>query len=171
MAAPLVGRRVKISGLSSRPELNGTEGVAVSFDDAKGSYNVKLDAGGAFMSLKPMSMTAADGGAGAGGGGGMPGFGGGGMPGFGGGMPGMGGGGAQAAMLQQLLARLGAGGIPGLAGVPPQALGVGAMLVLFVLPKMLGIGMMQAALVGGLGGLTLLGAAGGNGLGGGGWSG
>jgi hypothetical protein len=167
MAAPLVGRRVKISGLTGRPELNGTEGLAVSFDDAKGRYNVKLDADAKIMSLKPASLDAADGGAGggSGGAGGMPGFGGG-MPGFGG-MPGMGHGGPQAAMLQQLLARLfggGGGGIPGLAGVPPQALGVGVMLIMFVLPRLLGIGMLQAALIGGLGGFTLLGASGGQGV-------
>ena len=41
MAAPLVGQRVVIDGLSSKPELNGTKGTAASFDEAKGRYNVK----------------------------------------------------------------------------------------------------------------------------------
>ncbi|KAJ1628287.1 hypothetical protein T492DRAFT_1018995 [Pavlovales sp. CCMP2436] len=30
--APLVGRRVRIEGLASKPELNGTEGTAIFFD-------------------------------------------------------------------------------------------------------------------------------------------
>lgn len=146
--------------------------MQVSFDDAKGRYNVKLDGSGDLMSLKPANLMAADGGAGApgsgmpGGFGGMPG-GFGGMPDMGG-MPGMGGGAAQAAMMQQLLARLfGGAGIPALpAGVTPQTLGGLAMLVFFVLPKLLGIGMLQSALIGGIGGFTLLGAAGGKGVGG-----
>ena len=160
MAAPLVGRRVRIDGLASKPELNGTEGTAVAFDDSKGRYNVKLDANNSFMSLKPANLTAADGGAGAPGSG-MPGFGG--VPGMGG-MPGMGGRGAMGMLLQQLMAKYFAGGAPNLpAGLTPAHLGGGAFLVLFVLPRLLGIGMMQSALLGGLGGFTLLGAAGGNG--------
>ena len=56
---------MKIDGLASKPELNGTEGLAVSFDDGKGRYNCKLDATGGMMALKPANLTAADGGAGA----------------------------------------------------------------------------------------------------------
>ena len=55
MAAPLVGRRITIEGLASKPELNGTGGVAVSFDDAKGRYNVKLDSNGAVMALNALA--------------------------------------------------------------------------------------------------------------------
>ena len=58
-AQPLVGLRVKIDGLVSKPELNGTEGFADEFDDAKGRYNVRLDATGAVMALKPTNLTAA----------------------------------------------------------------------------------------------------------------
>ena len=168
MAAPLIGRRVKIDGLASKPELNGTEGLAVSFDDGKGRYNCKLDATGGMMALKPANLTAADGGAGAGGGGmpgmgGMPGFGGG-MPGGMGGMPGMGGGG-MAAMLAPLLAKLfGAGGAPQLpGGLSPQQLGIGLMLIVFVLPRMLGIGMMPLLLLGGAGGFVYVNAKDGQG--------
>ena len=46
MTAPLVGKRVVVEGLASKPELNGSKGTATSFDDAKGRYNVKMDAGG-----------------------------------------------------------------------------------------------------------------------------
>ena len=37
MAAPLVGRRVRITNLESKPELNGQHGLAEAFDDSKGS--------------------------------------------------------------------------------------------------------------------------------------
>ena len=59
MAAPLVGRKVSISGLASRPELNGAKGVAIAFDDAKGRYTVRLDSG-ENCSLKPTNVAAAD---------------------------------------------------------------------------------------------------------------
>jgi len=106
----------------------------------KTRYNVRL-ADGAFIALKPSVLIAADGGAGAGGGGG-------------GGMPGMGG---QATMLQALLAQLLGGGAAGLlpAGVPPEAFGGVALVVMFALPKLLGVGLMQSALV-----CVLLGGAG-----------
>ena len=35
-----------VEGLASKPELNESKGTATSFDDAKGRYNVKMDAGG-----------------------------------------------------------------------------------------------------------------------------
>ena len=50
---------MKIDGLASRPELNGTEGLAVAFDEAKGRYNVKLDADGGMMALKPTVLVVA----------------------------------------------------------------------------------------------------------------
>ena len=59
-SSPLVvGCRVVIDGLASRPELNGTHGIATSFDAAKGRYSVKLDATGAFMALKPSALSVA----------------------------------------------------------------------------------------------------------------
>eukprot|EP00966_Prymnesium_polylepis_P214095 4958718-Prymnesium_polylepis.2 len=71
MAAPLQGRRVTIEGIQAKPELNGLTGTAVSFDDAKGRYNVKLDQGET-VAIKPANLRAQpEGGAG---GGGMPGM-------------------------------------------------------------------------------------------------
>ena len=55
MTAPLVGKRVVVEGLASKPELNGNKGTATSFDHAKGRYNVKMDAGG-IMALKPANV-------------------------------------------------------------------------------------------------------------------
>lgn len=161
MGAPLIGRKVKIEGLASRPELNGTSGIAVSFDDGKGRYNVKLESSGDFMALKPANVTAADsGGDSGGGGGGFPGgFGGGGMPGGFGGMPGMGGGGggAQAAMLQMMLQQLKERlNLP--PGVTPQHLGIGLVISIFVTPRVLGIGTMQSLLLGGAGGFVYVSA-------------
>ena len=158
MAAPLVGRQVTISGLNSRPELNGKQGLAIAFHDDKGRYNVRLQSNETIL-LKPSNLTAADSGGGGSGGGGMPGFGGGGMPGFGGGgmpgfggagMPGMGAGGAQAAALQALLAQLKQKlNLP--PGVTPGHLGIALVAVLFVMPRVLGIGMLQSMLLGGAG--------------------
>jgi NAD(P)-dependent dehydrogenase (short-subunit alcohol dehydrogenase family) len=54
-AAPLVGLRVKISGLSGRPELNGQHGVAVSFSEASGRYSVSLS-GGEVVALKSTNI-------------------------------------------------------------------------------------------------------------------
>jgi hypothetical protein len=54
----LLGRRVCITNLESKPELNGQHGLAVAFDDSKGRYNVKLERDGAFVSLKPTSLMA-----------------------------------------------------------------------------------------------------------------
>ena len=55
MAAPLVGKRVVVDGLASKPELNGSKGTATSFDDAKGRYNIQMDAGG-MLALKPANL-------------------------------------------------------------------------------------------------------------------
>ena len=143
MTAPLVGRKVKIAGVTSKPELNGLQGIAVSFDDAKGRYSVRLDKGET-ISLKPSALEAVD--AGGAGTGGFPGMGGmGGM----GGMPGMMGGGLPA-MLARLLAG-GGGGLPSLpGGLQPQHLLMAAVGIFFMLPR-LGIGVMPALLLGGAG--------------------
>ena len=131
--APLVGRRVIVDGLSSKPELNGSRGIAVGFDEDKGRYTVRLDAGPT-MALRPSNLTA-DGSADGGGGGG-----GGGMPGFGGGMPGFGGGGmpagAAAQAAQAAMARLQAMLPP---GVSPAQAGVAMLLLLYVAPRVLGL--------------------------------
>jgi hypothetical protein len=151
MVAPLVGKRVVVDGLASKPELNGSKGTATSFDDAKGRYNLKMDAGG-MLALKPANVLP-DRSAG-----GVPGFNGlngdragGGVPGFGGmpGMGGMGGGaGGIAALLAQLLQRAkGAGGLP--FGLTPQQLGLGG-LALCLGVRALGLGMVHGLLVGGL---------------------
>ena len=130
MAAPLVGRRVRITNLESKPELNGQHGLAVAFDDSKGRYNVKLESDGAFVSLKPAALLAAD----AHRTGGMRGI------------------------LPLLLARLFAG------GMQPQHLLVGAGLLFFVLPRLLGIGMLPMILLGGLATFVMRSSAGGKGL-------
>ena len=57
-AGSLVDCVVVIDGLSAKPELNGTTGTAVSFDEGKGRYNVKLDKGGSTLALKPQNLTA-----------------------------------------------------------------------------------------------------------------
>lgn len=53
---PLLGKRVTISGLVSKPEVNGARGVAYEFSEAKGRYAVRLEAGGAPMLLKPANL-------------------------------------------------------------------------------------------------------------------
>eukprot|EP00308_Calcidiscus_leptoporus_P022290 CAMPEP_0119360066 /NCGR_PEP_ID=MMETSP1334-20130426/7786_1 /TAXON_ID=127549 /ORGANISM="Calcidiscus leptoporus, Strain RCC1130" /LENGTH=345 /DNA_ID=CAMNT_0007374841 /DNA_START=72 /DNA_END=1110 /DNA_ORIENTATION=+ len=61
MAAPLVGRTVRIEGLTGRPELNGRVGHAVSFNDNTGRYNVQLrGAQDETLALRPMNVAAAD---------------------------------------------------------------------------------------------------------------
>ena len=53
----LVGRRVIIDGLSSRPELNGKVAKAVSYNADKGRYGVRVEgAGGALLSLRPENV-------------------------------------------------------------------------------------------------------------------
>ena len=42
MSGPYVGKRVRIHGLQSRPELNGSVGLAASYDDARNRYNVQV---------------------------------------------------------------------------------------------------------------------------------
>ena len=62
----LSGRRVRISGLQARPELNGRCGVAVRFDAAKGRYEVVVEGEAEAVLLKPASLRAAVTGRGAG---------------------------------------------------------------------------------------------------------
>jgi hypothetical protein len=54
--APLLGRRVVITGLVAKPHLNWSTGTAVSFDDAKGRYAVKLEKNSSFM-IKPSNLS------------------------------------------------------------------------------------------------------------------
>lgn len=56
---PLLGRRVRISGLQSRPELNGTHGKALEFVEDKGRYVVRLEGRGESVRLKPDSLEVA----------------------------------------------------------------------------------------------------------------
>ena len=51
----LVGKRVDISGLSGRPELNGTTGTATAWVEAKGRYAVRL-ADGETVALKMANL-------------------------------------------------------------------------------------------------------------------
>ena len=54
--APLLGRRVCLHGLVSRPELNGKSGVAARYDEAKGRYEVQLDGEAATVLLRASSL-------------------------------------------------------------------------------------------------------------------
>ena len=58
-APTLLGRRVALRELQSRPELNGQEGMAMTFDEAKGRYGVHLEGSGTVLALKPDNLTAA----------------------------------------------------------------------------------------------------------------
>jgi len=60
MAAPLVGRQVEISGLASRPELNGQRGVAQSFNEDTGRYNINVT-DDLVLALKPANVRAVGG--------------------------------------------------------------------------------------------------------------
>ena len=53
MSEPFVGRRVEITG-TSRADLNGKRGTAVSFDTDKGRYRVRVR--GSDMYLKPSNL-------------------------------------------------------------------------------------------------------------------
>mgnify|MGYP006129457523 CR=1 FL=1 len=55
---PLIpGTRVLISGLNGRPELNGTHGTILSFDQGKGRFAVNLDSDEKIL-LKPVNASA-----------------------------------------------------------------------------------------------------------------
>ena len=58
MSAPLVGRRVRVTG-TSRHDLNGREGMASRFDDANGRYIINLD-GGTNAALKYVNTVTLD---------------------------------------------------------------------------------------------------------------
>ena len=60
-AAPLLlGVRVVISGLLSKPELNGAVGLAKTYDEKKGRYGVKVDGStGNLLALKPDNLSPA----------------------------------------------------------------------------------------------------------------
>lgn len=62
-AFPLVGKRVVISGLASKPELNGVHGYALAYDAERGRYVVVLDGqtDGQTLSLQPKNLTAGEG--------------------------------------------------------------------------------------------------------------
>ena len=53
--APLLGQRVVLGGLSSRPELNGQRGVAQSFEG--GRYAVALEGGGESVRVRPSNLS------------------------------------------------------------------------------------------------------------------
>ena len=52
MSGPYCGKQVKIHGLQAKPELNGRVGLAASYNDTTGRYNVKLPDGSA-IALQP----------------------------------------------------------------------------------------------------------------------
>ena len=51
----LEGHQVSISGLKSRPELNGQYGIVVSFSEAHGRFHVQLE-NGETLALKPSCL-------------------------------------------------------------------------------------------------------------------
>jgi len=53
---PLLGRRVVINGLVTKPELNGRTGTVVTFDDDKGRYSVELDDTSSSLMIKPCNF-------------------------------------------------------------------------------------------------------------------
>lgn len=52
----LVGQRVVVDGLVARPEHNGTQGAALSFDPVSGRYNILMDSTGGVLALKPQNL-------------------------------------------------------------------------------------------------------------------
>ena len=54
-AAPYLGKQVKIHGLQAKPELNGRVGLAASYNDATGRYNVQLP-DGRVLALQPKNL-------------------------------------------------------------------------------------------------------------------
>ena len=56
MSGTLSGRRVRITGLKGRPELNGRCGVAAHFDAAKGRYEVTVEGEAEAVLLKPANL-------------------------------------------------------------------------------------------------------------------
>ena len=56
---PLLKQRVRIDGLSARPDLNGQFGKAVKFVSETGRYGVMLENGRETIALKPANLSAA----------------------------------------------------------------------------------------------------------------
>ena len=54
--ATLVGKHVQVRGLATRPELNGREGLVLSYEMRKGRYAVQLDGATGCMSLRPENI-------------------------------------------------------------------------------------------------------------------
>ena len=54
-----MGKRVTLSGLHAKPELNGCVGFAGSFDDARGRYVVSLEDGGGSFKIRPDNLAVA----------------------------------------------------------------------------------------------------------------
>ena len=57
-AAPLVGRRVRVEGLTGRPELNGRCGEATAYDAARGRYCVDIEGEPSPVLLRPDNLAA-----------------------------------------------------------------------------------------------------------------
>ena len=57
-AAPLVGRRVRVEGLTGRPELNGRCGEATAYDAARGRYCVAVEGEPLPVLLRADNLTA-----------------------------------------------------------------------------------------------------------------
>ena len=55
----LVGERVTISGLTKRPDLNGTVATAASWDEDRGRYEVVLDGAKKSIAIKPTNLARA----------------------------------------------------------------------------------------------------------------
>ena len=57
-SAPLMGKRVVVCDLSSRPEYNGRTGIAGAFDASAERYAVKLDGSGVAVRVRPINLRA-----------------------------------------------------------------------------------------------------------------
>ena len=55
--AEIVGQRVSLHSLKGRPELNGCEGVAISFDSTTGRLGIRVDGEDKPLALKPENLT------------------------------------------------------------------------------------------------------------------
>ena len=55
MSGPYCGKQVKIHGLNAKPELNGRVGLAASYNNATGRYNVQLP-DGSVLALQPKNL-------------------------------------------------------------------------------------------------------------------
>ena len=55
--AEIVGQRVSLHSLKGRPELNGCEGVAISFDSTTGRLGIRVDGEDKPLALKPENLS------------------------------------------------------------------------------------------------------------------